>query len=436
MTMLNETIFAEATVPGRAGVSIVRVSGPDAWECVSSLAGSLPEPRIAALRELRDPLDGRLLDSGLVLLFAEGASFTGERVAELQLHGSRAVVKAVLEVLSRRESTRFAEAGEFTRRAMENGRLDLTQVEALGDLIDAETEAQRRQAIRGFEGEFSRVLTAWRNDLQRAMALAMATLDFSDEDIPDDLADEIHLLIQRTIGSMEDEIRGCDIADRVRTGFEVAIVGKPNVGKSTLLNALARRDVAITSEIAGTTRDVLEAQLELSGQKVTVLDTAGLRETDDRVEGLGIDRARNRAAGADIRIFLLDEGDRVEDFEITQQADDIVLRAKGDVLKHGEGSVSGLTGLGVEALCDRLGATVAARASIVASATRLRHKVGLEEACESLKQAARRLKAESFDLDLCAEDLRVSTARIGSLIGYMDVEDLLDVVFSSFCIGK
>lgn len=302
-----DTIFALSTAPGRAGVAIIRISGSDARKALGHLNASIPEPRVASLRPLRS-IEGVLLDEAVVLFYPKNQSFTGEQTVEIQCHGSPAVVTAILAELSHMPQLRPADPGEFTRRALGNGRLDLAQVEGLADLLEAETEAQRRQALRVFSGELGRLAEGWRSDLVRALALVEATIDFADEDVPVDVAPEVRQLLEKTEKSLERQISGIHAAERVRAGFEVAIVGATNVGKSTLLNALAGRDAAITSEFAGTTRDVIEVRMDLSGLPVTFLDTAGFRETDDAVESIGIERARQRAERADLRVFLVENG--------------------------------------------------------------------------------------------------------------------------------
>lgn len=282
-----DTIFALASAPGKAGVAVLRVSGPSAWAAAEQLAGALPKPREAVLRRLKDRT-GQVLDEALVLLFSEGASFTGEAVAEFHVHGSVAIQRAVLRELEEMDGLRMAEAGEFTRRALENDRLDLTQVEALADLIESETESQRVQALRVFSGALGQRVEDWRRDLVHAASLLEVTIDFADEEVPVDVSGEVRARLDHVLTGLDREIRGMDGAERIRSGFEVAIVGAPNVGKSSLLNALAGRDAAITSEIAGTTRDVIEVRMEIAGLPVTLLDTAGLRETQDPVEKIGI----------------------------------------------------------------------------------------------------------------------------------------------------
>lgn len=426
-----DTIYALATAPGKAGVAIVRLSGPQAWQAVEALSGPLPDSRVAALRRLT----GREgpLDTGLVLLFQKGRSFTGEDVAELHLHGSTAVVNAVLRELSGFPGLRLAEAGEFTRRALENGCLDLAQVEGLADLIDAETEAQRRQAQRVLAGQLGRKAEGWRRDLIRAAALIEATIDFADEDVPVDVGPEVTALLAGVRAGLEGEIAGVGIAERVRTGFEVAIVGAPNVGKSTLLNALAGREAAITSEVAGTTRDVIEVRMDLGGLPVTVLDTAGVRDTDDVVEAIGVERARERAEQADIRVFLVLPG---EGPVFAPRPGDLVVSSKADIFGMHADAVSAKTGFGISVLVEKLRDRLADLASRSGVATRERHRVAMSRAVGDLSGATDMLARGPDFAEMAAEDLRAAVRALDSLVGRIDVEMLLDDIFASFCIGK
>ncbi|MDW3118118.1 MAG: tRNA uridine-5-carboxymethylaminomethyl(34) synthesis GTPase MnmE [Roseovarius pacificus] len=427
-----DTIYALSTAQGKAGVAVIRVSGTRAFAAVEALAGDVPQPRKASLRVLKDR-DGVRLDEALVLTFAEDNSFTGEETVEFQVHGSTAVVAAVLEALSDIDGLRPADPGEFTRRAMENGRLDLAQVEGLADLIEAETEAQRRQALRVLSGDLGQRAEGWRKNLIRAAALLEATIDFADEEVPVDVSPEVTVLIESVVTSLRKEISGVSTAERIRSGFEVAIVGAPNVGKSTLLNALAGRDAAITSEYAGTTRDVIEVRMDLSGLPVTLLDTAGLRETEDAVESIGIDRARQRAQMADLRVFLV-EGDAAPD--LTPEEDDIVLRAKADLLGEATGAISGKTGAGIAQLVDRLTDTLKSRASGVGIATRLRHKQAMERGLTSLEATLALLPQGEDQADIASEELRTAIRAFDSLVGRIDIENVLDEIFASFCLGK
>lgn len=423
-----DTIYALATAQGKAGVAVIRVSGPMAHDTVRALAGDVPPVRKAVLRTLRE--DGGMLDKALVIVFNPNASFTGEAVAELHLHGSRAVVSAVLRALSRQPSLRMAEPGEFTRRALENGRLDLTEVEALSDLISAETEAQRRLALRVFDGALGRKVQVWRHDLITALSLLAVTIDFSDEDVPDDLTVEVLEILTRLSEGLQAELSGLSVAARIRDGFEVAIVGPPNVGKSTLLNALAGREAAITSDVAGTTRDVIELRMDLGGLPVTFLDTAGLRDARDEVEAIGIDRARRRAADADLRIILVDG----EAPPLIQAAPgDLVLRGKADL---GGGGVSGKTGEGISALLSHITEVLSARASLAGLATQERHRIVLEEALTHLMSARAMIVSGVTMPEILSEELRAVVTKLDTLVGKVDVEDLLESIFRNFCLGK
>ncbi|MHA7874900.1 tRNA uridine-5-carboxymethylaminomethyl(34) synthesis GTPase MnmE [Roseivivax sp.] len=426
-----ETIFALATAEGRSGVAVVRVSGPSARQAGEALAGALPEPRRAGLRRLHGG-DGGFLDEALVLTFAEGESFTGEEVVELHLHGSIAVVRAVLAELGRIPGLRLAEPGEFTRRALDNGRLDLAQVEALSDLIDSETEGQRRQALRVFAGALGEKVADWRQKLIRAASLLEAVIDFADEEVPEDVSPEVAGLLREVRGALEVELSGVDAAERVRLGFEVAIVGAPNVGKSTLLNALAGREAAITSHVAGTTRDVIEVRMELAGLPVTLIDTAGLRETEDEVEAIGVARARERAEGADLRVLLVD-GDNAPD--LPPRDDDLIYVTKGD-LTGAAGAISARTGQGIDGLVRDLGARLREKSAGAGLATRERHRAAMTSALEHLAVATDVAERGPETYDLAAEEVRGAIRRLEALIGQVDVEAVLDEIFANFCLGK
>jgi tRNA modification GTPase len=440
-----DTIYALASASGRAGVAVIRLSGPQAMAALRRLAGELPPARRAVLRSLRDPRSGAELDRGLVLAFPAPHSFTGEDMVELHVHGGRALVRAVLEAVADCEGLRPAEPGEFTRRAFEHGKMDLTAAEGLADLVNAETEAQRRQALRQLRGDLGELYEGWRRQLMTALARIEAHIDFPDEDLPPILVEQtrgtLSAMIAEIAAHLQDERRG----QRLRDGLSVAILGPPNVGKSSLLNALAGRPAAIVSAQAGTTRDVIEVRLDLGGYALTLSDTAGLREAGDAVEREGVRRARASAAASDYKILMVDA--RVYpniDPEVAElvDADTLFVVNKCDLVSV-EGvtamagrpalAVSALTGLGIDELLKALTDAVVERAgfSEIPLISRERHRRALEECRAGLERA---LAAGS--IELLAEDLRLAVRHIGRITGRVDVEDLLDVVFREFCIGK
>jgi tRNA modification GTPase len=452
----RSTIFALSSGRPPAAIAVVRVSGPRAGAALEKLIGRLPEPRKAALARVRDPASGEVIDEALALWFPAPRSETGEDVAELQLHGGQAVIAGVLEALGRIEGCLPAEAGEFTRRAFENGRLDLTAVEGLADLIAAETPAQRRLAFRQLKGLIGDRAEAWRRRLIEALALVEARIDFSDEaDVPEDLVGPALHAAQQ----LRDEIAGV-LADghrgeRLRDGLVVAIAGPPNAGKSTLLNRLARREAAIVSPFAGTTRDVIEVHLDLDGYPVTLLDTAGIRDSAEPVEQEGVRRARERAAAADLVLWVIDPsagGLAANGYpENLAQAEIWLVRNKIDLVgglscanatkpNNTEYtfslSISALNGVGAETLTTALSAYArtyfaSTEATVI---TRARHRHALEETVAALDRALAR--NHSTDEELIAEELRSAATTLGRLTGRVDVEDILDVIFRDFCIGK
>jgi tRNA modification GTPase len=428
-----DTIFALASGRGRAGVAVIRISGPQAHDLVVRLTGSLPAVRQASLRKLI--WDGEELDTALVLVFAEKASFTGEASAELHVHGGLAVITAVMRVLGGVDGVRMAEPGEFTRRALENGRMELFEVEGLADLIDAETEAQRKQAQRLLHGDFERKVDRWRDDLLYAAALIEATVDFADEDVPQDVWPEVTARLAAVQRDLQAELAGSYAAERVRHGFDVVLMGPPNVGKSTIINRLAGREAALTSSVPGTTRDVIEVRMDLHGLPVTFLDTAGLRDTDDALEAEGIRRARQRAAGADLRILVLDEPSR--HWADDGMRADLRIASKADQGWRPEGwiAVSAHSGEGIDdlvlAIVGRLG-SVAGTAGVI---THERHRAAVLRAASGLKMALDRV-ATSQEAEFVARDVRSSCHALEGMIGRIGVEDLLGAIFSRFCIGK
>lgn len=439
----TDTIFAAASGFGRAAICVVRLSGPGVRATLEALAGGVPPPRRLALRDLRDPETEEVLDRALVVYFPAPRSFTGEDQAELHIHGGLAVRAGVLGALARRPGLRAAEPGEFTRRAFLGGRMDLSAVEGLADLIDAETQAQRRQALRQLDGSLGRAAEAWRDRLVAAQALLEAALDFSDEaDIAADVeaqADAIMAALERDIAAA---LAQAGRGERLREGWFVVLAGPPNAGKSTLLNALARRDVAIVSAVPGTTRDAIEVRCDLGGLPVTLIDTAGLRDTADPVEAEGIARTRSRIAGADL-VLWLDPADAPTPPPPDTDAPVLHVTTKADLLADGSVSPGALalsvaTGGGMEALLARLEAQardgLGSGESGDALITRDRHRLALERAREALTRG--RAALSSGDTELAAEDVRLATRAVGSIVGRVDVEHVLDALFGAFCIGK
>ena len=411
---------------------MIRLSGPHAHAVGAEICGTLPPLRQAGLRALQDAAGGTL-DTGLVLAFGAGSSFTGEDIVEFHVHGSLATVAALESCLAQDHGLRLAEAGEFTRRALENGVMDLTQVEGLGDLLEAETESQRRQALRVLDGALGRLVADWRAQLLKAAALVEVSIDFVEEDVGDFDA-QILAALETVAQGLANEIAGQAARERVQSGFEVALVGAVNSGKSTLLNALAGREAAITSDIAGTTRDVIELRMDIGGFAVTLLDTAGLRETGEVIESIGIARGRARAMQADIRVILCEGPDAPPPLD--PMPGDIVLLAKADLHPGREDAVSGLSGQGLDQLLQRIAAELSGRVARDGVSVRRRHLSAMQQAEAALTEAIEKLRGGAYVAELVAADIRSAMTALDALIGKVDVEDLLGDIFASFCIGK
>ena len=444
---MSDTIYAIASGAGRAGVAVLRVSGPQSWESLKSLSSKDFEARRPELVTLRDPESGTSLDQALVLPFKGPASYTGEDVVEYHLHGGRAVIDSVLHFLSQQKHHRMAEPGEFTRRAFENGKMDLTEAEAVADLIDAETQAQKIQALSQMDGTLSRLYEGWMERLKKTLAHIEADIEFPDEDLPDGIAPEVSealdAIASDIAGHLNDNRRG----ERLRDGLQVAVIGAPNAGKSSLVNALAQRDVAIISDMAGTTRDVIEVHLDIAGYPVILADTAGLRpdqigqDGQDAIESEGIKRALKRAEDADITLLVFDSSENVPDPHTLNLIDErsILVANKMDDL-FAENIMAGAIGVsvskntGIPDLLQALEQKIKSfmdKTSEAPSLTRQRHRAHLEDALESIT------RSQNANLpELMAEDVRLAVRALGRITGRVDVEDLLDVIFKDFCIGK
>jgi tRNA modification GTPase len=442
----SDTIYALSSGHGRAGVAVIRISGPAAGVVLDAMAAPRPRPRFAGFRRVRHPQTGEVLDDGLILWFPAPRSETGEDMAELQVHGGRAVVAGVLEAIGSIAGCRLAEPGEFARRAFEHGKLDLTGVEGLADLIDAETAAQRRQALRQAEGALAKLYSGWRQRLIGATALLEAAIDFSDEaDVVSDAVGRAHQEVAALQGEinrhLDDEHRG----ELIRDGFQVVLAGPPNVGKSSLINALARRDVAIVSEEAGTTRDIIEVKLDLEGLPVVVSDTAGIRESVGAVEKEGIRRTLSRAQGADLVLWLVDAmGLDAPGPQVPLRPDRVLaVVTKFDLLDSkvlqplpdGAVAVSALTGFGLDRLTRRLAGFAKARigSDEAPALTQARHRAHLVRCRAAL---ASFLGSPLEEFELRAEDLRRAGLALGRITGVVDVEEVLGEIFGRFCIGK
>ena len=436
-SIFSNTIFALSSGAVPSGVAVVRLSGPHVRQMLGWMVGGMPPPREASLRAIRDR-GGRLLDRGLVLFFPGPRSFTGEDCAELHLHGGVAVVDAVMSALAHADGSRIAEAGEFTRRAFLNGRVDLTEAEGLADLVSAETEAQRRLALDNAEGRQRALYGSWRQRLIHARAMVEAELDFSEEaDVAGSSLDGVRQEISDLQMEIARHLDGAHAAEVIRNGFRVVILGPPNAGKSSLLNALSRRDVAIVTDVPGTTRDLIEVALDLGGVKVLLTDTAGIRESADVVERIGVARAMSAAEDADLILFLEDpaQPSRARD-AVPSKVEALRISSKCDLafpMRDADFVVSAHSGEGLDSLIEAISyrAAKAASASAQVSPARLRHKMLLQQCATALSEAV-----EVVEVELCAEELRVASAALGRITGDVDVEDLLDVIFSEFCIGK
>lgn len=432
MESQRDTIYALSSAPGRAGVAVIRLTGNQALETLGKITkGPLPPARKMVVRAIWSPTE--LVDEAMVVWFEAGASFTSEQVVELHIHGGRATVSGVLGVLSKITGMRGAEPGEFTRRAMDSGRLDLVEVEALADLINAETEEQRKQALSLMVGDGRTKALEWRDMFLQALALLEASIDFADEeDAPEDVSDTVGELLKTLRSELGDAVKGSTVAASVRDGFRIALVGAPNAGKSTLMNALAKRQAAITSPIAGTTRDIIEVYCDFRGFPVVLQDMAGIRDTDDPIERIGVSWALEAAKSADMRLFLSSHDAPLMDRQGLEKPDDVNLVTKSDIFPGSSGlAVSAVNGDGIDALVD----VIVRRVSGGGSANSV---FARERQIECLRSALMHVE-ECSELDapeLIVENLRGGIAAMNHLFGDIGNEEILGAIFSQFCIGK
>ena len=441
-----DTIYSLSTGAGSSGVAIIRLSGSASEEVLKILTRKqTPKPRLASLRRIHSPVNQDAIDEGIVIWCPGPNSYTGEDVVEFHVHGGPSITEEVLKSISTIGSCRIAEPGEFTRRAFQSGKMDLTSAEAVADLIDAKTIEQRRQALKQFDGQLAGLYDEWRKQLIDLLAYAESAIDFSDEELPENINKTIKHNILCIKDSIAQHIDDKMVGERIRSGFRVTIVGAPNSGKSSLLNRLATRDAAIVSDIAGTTRDVIEVQMNLEGFAVIISDTAGIRDAQNEVEVEGVRRARKSADEADLLVVVFDALDlpNISDLTSTYITDkSLVLINKVDVLEHNLPSeingkeilgVSAKTGEGFEEFQLKLNQDIKNyfRNNEQPVLTRVRHREALEEALVSLNRSSQAKLPE-----LVAEDIRLAVRSIGKITGRVDVEDVLDIIFNEFCIGK
>ena len=445
--MTKDTIFDLSCGSGRACLSVFRISGSMAFQVLKTLTGiTKPKARYAYRVELKDNIDKETIDDGIAIFFPNPKSFTGEDVLEFHLHGSIAVIREVTEVLSGFIGVRIANAGEFTKRAFDNRKLDLTMVEGLADLVNAETKEQKRQAQKQLRGEFSELCTGWKETLVKAITLYEAGIDYADEDLPKNLIDGVRGEIDKLEEELEKHLIQSEKSSYLRDGFQVAILGPPNSGKSSILNCLSKREVSIVSRTAGTTRDVVEARLDLGGFPITIADTAGLRDSEDLIEKEGISRAIQRAEDAEMRIAVFDGENWPEldkkTLDLLETKNTLAVVNKTDLgfdIKKGNKGLIDLIGVsaklgnGIDELEDKILKEVSQRAGIYTGPvlTRERHVASLRDCLSCLKRYK-----EASELELAAEDLRLAMRELGAITGHIGVEEVLGNIFGEFCIGK
>ena len=433
--MIRDTVFALSTAPGKAGIAVIRVSGPNSFSVLKMLVKTLPKHRVATLRNLK--YQNEHLDQAIVICFEKGSSFTGEEMVEYHLHGGQAVISGIFEVFTSMGKLRIAKPGEFSRRALENGKLDLLKVEGLSYLLNAETKLQKKQSLNLMSGYLSGKVIEWKSTLIKALSLAEVMIDFSEEDVPSNTVSEIATTIQGLLLTLTEALIGYNSAEIIRNGLEVAIIGKPNVGKSSLLNYLAGSEKAIVSDIPGTTRDILELRLDINGLPVYFYDMAGIRKSSDPIELLGVDLAKKKAEQCALRIFLMNPEDSRSDFDIKGSKKDLILSAKCDIRKKNSFSgISGKTGEGVSEMLERIYQVYKEEPQSDGIIVNERQKQAIINTLECLKSVKKEISRKTARIEIVAEELRSSITEMDVLTGRIDVEQVLDNIFLNFCIGK
>ena len=433
--MTKDTVFALSTSPGKAAIAVIRISGSKAFEVVTKLVGSLPPPRKAVLRSIK--YKNELIDKALLICFKANASYTGEDMVEFHIHGSMAVIDSLSEVLSVGFNLGVADPGEFTRRALENGCMDLSQVEGLLDLINSETKEQKNQSLSVLTGVIGDKSKGWRSTILSSLSLAEVMIDFSDEDVPESTVSSILNLVVSLVDELTGELKNSKSLELIRDGYDVVIIGKPNVGKSSLLNYLAGREKAIVSEKAGTTRDIIELGIDLKGFRVNFFDTAGIHDATDEIEMIGIERARVKASLSHMRVFLINPNDLVEDFGVVVKETDVIFCAKSDLEKQCiYPGISSKSGEGVSFLLGEISKNINKSVGYSGILINKRHKKVVKSTISCLERVCRELKSSDVQIEIVAENLRLAIMELDFLVGKINVEEVLGDIFSSFCIGK
>jgi len=427
-------IFALSTNPGKSSISIIRLSGPNAFFIANKFLDKEPEVRKATRKKLIYNND--LIDIGIVIYYPYNSSYTGEQLVEFNLHGSNAVINKMLEILAKQDNSRIAFPGEFTKRALENNKIDLSQVEGIYNLIESETESQRKLSLRILDGSLGIKVKKWKEQLINILSLLEASIDFSEEELPQDILKEIENKIRKIKSDFQKELKGIKVAESISNFFEVAIVGKPNVGKSTLLNYLSKKNSSIVTDVPGTTRDIIEVKLDIKGLPIVFLDTAGLHKSNDKVEKIGIKKTLQRLKKVDLRIFLINCSKELKCFEKIKKNHDLVFFAKNDLKNMKSKGISGKTGEGTDILLEQIYIFFSKKTNSVGSVVNNRHRLIIKNSLFFINDALLNCNSSFDKIEMIAEDIRHTINELNFLIGKVGVEDILSKIFSKFCIGK